>query len=314
MVKVYAAKAALEQLAKLSPDPDDVSALEKRMFLLKLLSKNLYLDCPESDIARLNRLRLPVTPGGQEQPVALTDFERRLFRWRQNAPNPIQCGKDTIEAMRSGSAVSSSRLPQYLILNADATLCRQRMEQYKVVCIGVTPDGIQVDSDIWREYSERTQDLFGSFCSLLTGLTKKVRFFRVFDQHFFSNCSSIDFRKMYQSLPHSVCRVGIHFCADPNNRGWGAKSVGSAEVELVISKKAPALLPKIELVTDAMNRFDNHDRYIVSNQRVYVSGNTFSKGNCQSYIHSYPLGIYFESLPEKLKTAVLKLQSDETGY
>lgn len=304
MVKVYAAKAALEQLAVLRMDYDDVQSLEKMAFLLKLLSKNLHLDYSDSEVVRLNQSRLPKAFGFKVDQAEYSEFERRLFRWRLNSPNSIQGKKELIESMRNGVPVATADLPQYLILNADAELCRKRMEQYGVVCIGITATGIHLDSDSWKEYSESTKDLFSAFCDLLAGLKRHVRFFRVFDQHFFSNYNSLDYRKIYQSIPHSACRVGIHFCADPKNRGSGAKTIGRAEVIDLIAQRSPALLPKIELVTDGMNRFDNHDRYIVSSCRVYISGNSFSKPNCQTYIHSYPLAAYYENLPEKIRKMI----------
>lgn len=304
MVRVICDYAFLEAFSKLDVNNNinNDNFLEKYIFVKKLLKRNLFINKDENYIKELNKSKAIICNREKEISDDVVAFVLNIQKNNQNELNSdtgliskIKLLPDKLEELKPFDI---------LLLKADERFCQNVSSKYGVLCIGLNhTNEILVDIELTQVNLESTNDLFNKFCNILLGVSEITNKAIVIDQHFFSNTV------LYDNINISLRNkqkgfLSIHFCDNPKNLQPSQQAKNKEKVTAEIKTKCPSLLDKINL--NCINKFDYHDRYLITGTKIFIAGNSLSTVNCKSFLNSLPLALYFDNLPRNIKELISK--------
>ena len=276
--------------------------IEKYLFVCKLLKKNLIINVgtDKGFVNNLNSTKNNISVSDKNS--IIDNLSLFILNLQKNNQNEIKEDFDIITAVRQMiEPIHKIGNCDILLIKADESFCQNVIKKYRVLCIGISDEGkIYFNINYAQVILESTTNLFNKFCNILTEDDLIINHAIVIDPHFFSNkLDYIKLKKILHNKPNMF--LTIFFCENPKNRKPSDPQLTICSIEKKINEITPGLLDKIRL-RHIPNSY--HDRYLISGTRIFISGNTFSKINEESYLNSFSFYLHFDNLSENIKKLV----------
>lgn len=304
MIRVVCDFAFLEAFSKLDvkSNIDKDSFLDKYIFVQKLLKKNLYINKDEIFIKQLNKSKGSICNTENEIRDGVIAY---ILNIQKNNQNEINSDIGLISKIKILPDKLAELKPfDIILIKADKVFCQNVSEKYGILCIGLNQETeIHVNIEMTQINFEATNDLFNRFCEILNSKDEIISSAIVIDQHFFSN--KVEYNKINSSITKKENKfLTIHFCDNPKNLQPYQQAKSIEKVTSEIQAKCPSLLDKISL--NCINKFDYHDRYLITGTKILIAGNSLSTLNCRSFLSSLPFALYYDNLPRNIKELISK--------